>query len=129
MAPGTPLTYTIRVTNTGEVELHSIVTDVLPADVLPGSKHRAGTLILPGGILTWTPTISQSGGVWNERFVVTVENDYAGPLTNVVQVDTEEGVTAVYTNTIETEEPITGLSCRQTTAQQCWAILPHYQRA
>ena len=78
--PGAPLTYTIRVANTGDLDLHAIITDVLPAHVVPT------------GILTWTPTITTPGGVWAHTFVVTVEASYTGALINTVQVTTHEGV-------------------------------------
>jgi len=90
---GAQLTYTICVTNTGNVTLTATVTDLLPNQVTPG------------GILTWTPTITAPGGVWRETVFVTVEAGYAGPLTNVVRVTTEEGATGVYTTT--TEVPVT----------------------
>jgi uncharacterized repeat protein (TIGR01451 family) len=69
------------------VTLTTTITDVLPAHVTPT------------GIITWTPTITAPGGVWAETVVVTVEMGYGGPLTNVVQVTTEEGPTGVYTVT------------------------------
>jgi uncharacterized repeat protein (TIGR01451 family) len=78
---GEQLTYTIRVNNTGNVDLHATITDTLPAHVTPT------------GVLTWTPTITAPGGVWTETVVVTVEEDYGGPLTNLVKVTTEEGAT------------------------------------
>jgi uncharacterized repeat protein (TIGR01451 family) len=43
---GASLTYTIRITNTGDVTLTATVTDILP-------NH-----ITPSGILIWTPTIT-----------------------------------------------------------------------
>ena len=90
---GAQLTYTICVTNTGNVTLTATVTDVLPKRVTPG------------GVLTWTPTITAPGGVWRETVTVTVEMSYLGLLTNVVRVTTEEGATGAYTAT--TEVPVT----------------------
>ncbi len=84
---GTQLTYTICVTNTGNVTLTATITDVLPDHVTPG------------GARTWTMTLPALGGVWTEQVVVTVAIDYAGPLTNVVQVATAEGATGIYTET------------------------------
>jgi len=78
---GAPLTYTIRVTNTGHVTLTATVTDVLPAHVTPT------------GVLTWTPLITAPGGVWTATVVVTVGEGYVGPLTNAVWVTSEEGAT------------------------------------
>jgi uncharacterized repeat protein (TIGR01451 family) len=85
------LTYTIRVTNTGNVDLHTTVTDTLPAQVTPG------------GVLTWTPVVTAPGGVWTATAVVTVEMGYAGPLTNGVQVSTAEGATGAYTTTSQAQ--------------------------
>ncbi len=78
---GATLTYTIRVVNAGDLDLHAIVTDVLPAHVVPT------------GILTWTPTITTPGGIWTRTVVVTVEASYTGTLVNAVEVTTDEGVT------------------------------------
>jgi uncharacterized repeat protein (TIGR01451 family) len=77
---GAPLTYTIRLTNTGDVTLTATVTDSLP-------NH-----VTPTGVLTWTPAITASGGTWMQQVIVTVEPGYTGMLTNKVQVTTEEGV-------------------------------------
>jgi uncharacterized repeat protein (TIGR01451 family) len=95
---GEPLTYTIRVTNTGSVDLHATITDILPVNVTPGGMH------------VWTATIPAPSGVWTKRFTVTTEWGYGGTLTNVVQVTTEEAATGTYTHTISVEEPISGLS-------------------
>ncbi len=84
---GMPLTYTIRVTNTGNTDLHAVVTDTLPAHVAPT------------GAFTWTPTIAAPGGVWTQTVVVGVEAGYTGTLTNVVEVTTEEGATGIFTAT------------------------------
>jgi uncharacterized repeat protein (TIGR01451 family) len=81
--PGAPLTYTIRVANSGDVTLHATVTDTLPPHVT-----YAGPLV-------WTPTITIPGGVWEQTFVVTVEAGYSGVLVNTVQVTTDEGASGV----------------------------------
>ncbi len=86
--PGAQLTYTLRVTNTGNVTLTATITDILP-------NHAT-----PTGVLTWTPTITAPGGIWAQTVVVTVETGYAGPLTNVVQVTTEEGATGTDSVTV-----------------------------
>jgi len=77
---GVTLTYTIRVVNNGDVELHATVTDTLPAHVT-----YAGPLV-------WTPTIAASD-VWTRTLIVTVEAGYTGTLINRVQVTTDEGET------------------------------------
>lgn len=86
---GSPLTYTLCVTNTGNVTLTlTAVTDTLPAHVTPG------------GTLTWTPSLTLTpDGVWTERFTVTVDRGYSGTLTNVVHVDPDPGATGIYTKT------------------------------
>jgi len=84
---GAYLTYTIRVTNTGNVDLHATITDVLPAPLTAMQS------------LVWTPTIAAPGGVWTQAVVVTVSWDYTGTLDNVVRVATVEGARGVYTET------------------------------
>jgi uncharacterized repeat protein (TIGR01451 family) len=96
--PGAPLTYTLYVTNTGNVGLHATVTDTLPFSVTL-DRTSGGTLALPGGTLmlrdgrvavTWTAVITAPGGVWMGTVVATVDEDYRGPLTNLVAVTTTE---------------------------------------
>ncbi len=84
---GTSLTYTLRLTNSDFISLTATITDILPDHVTPN------------GVLTWMPPLIRPGDVWMEQVVVTLEPDYAGPLTNVVQVTTEEGIRGVYTQT------------------------------
>jgi hypothetical protein len=76
---GAILTYTIRITNTGNADLHAIITDSLPAQVTPT------------GILTWPAVITAPGGVWVQTVPVTVTAGYSGTLTNIVEVTTDEG--------------------------------------
>jgi uncharacterized repeat protein (TIGR01451 family) len=90
---GERLTYTIRVTNTAGVTLTATITDLLPA------------YVTPTGVQTWTAVITAPGGVWLQTVGVTVTPGYNGTLTNVVQVTTEEGVTAA---TIETSTAVGG---------------------
>jgi len=84
---GEQLTYTIRVTNTGNVTLTATITDILPNQVTPT------------GVITWTPTITAPGGIWTQQVVVTVEKGYCRPLINLVEITTAEGATGVYTET------------------------------
>jgi uncharacterized repeat protein (TIGR01451 family) len=94
---GERLTYTIQVTNTGNFALHAHITDTLPTSVTLG-ETSGGTLLLPGGnvAVIWTTAIATPGDVWRETVVVTAPSGYAGPLTNVVRVSTDEGVTGVH---------------------------------
>ena len=78
---GEQLTYTLRATNTNNVDLHATITDTLPDHVTPT------------GVLTWTATITTSGGAWTQSVVVTVTRGYSGMLTNRVEVTTAEGAT------------------------------------
>lgn len=80
---GSSLTYTLRVTNTGNIDLHAIITDTLP------------THVTPTGVLTFTGTITAPGGMWAQQIAVTVDMGYTGPLTNMVQVTTEEGAASL----------------------------------
>jgi uncharacterized repeat protein (TIGR01451 family) len=84
---GSPLTYTIRLTNTGDITLTATITDIPSRQVAPNC------------VLTWTSNPIAPGGVWTQQFTVTVKTGYSGTLTNVVQVAPEEGVTSVYTET------------------------------
>ena len=85
---GERLTYTLRITNTGDATLHGIVTDVLPVHVTPT------------GTLTWTAVITAPVGVWTRQVVITTEVGYIGPVTNVVRVTTDEGAMGSYTKTV-----------------------------
>jgi uncharacterized repeat protein (TIGR01451 family) len=101
VSPGAQLTYTIHVTNTGNVDLRASITDTLPTSVtLGGTSGGAlmppgGTVLLPDGrvAVTWTAVITAPGDVWMGTIVVTVEEGHDGPLTNLVEVTTEEGAT------------------------------------
>jgi uncharacterized repeat protein (TIGR01451 family) len=96
---GEQLTYTISVTNTGNFDLHAAVTDILPAHVTL-AQASGGTLALPGRTallpdgrvaITWTAVITAPGGTWIGTVLVTVDEDTRSPLTNLVEVTTEEG--------------------------------------
>ncbi|MCP4541292.1 MAG: carbohydrate-binding protein, partial [Chloroflexi bacterium] len=90
---GAQLTYTIRVTNTSGVTLTATITDTLPAHITSG-ETSSGTLIAPGGIVTWTSVSIMPDSVWTDTVVVTVEQGYCnGSLTNKVEVVTEQGLT------------------------------------
>jgi uncharacterized repeat protein (TIGR01451 family) len=95
---GPIFTYTLYVTNTGTTLLHATVTDTLPLHIMSGTTP-SGSLILPGGALTWQPLLTAPGGVWAQTLVVTVEAGYTGWLTNMLQVTTREGASGVYTAT------------------------------
>jgi len=79
VSAGAQLTYTIRITNTGNVALNGIVTDTLPLHVMPAS------------VQPWTFANLSPGNVWTQPIVITVSRGYSGTLTNRVQVTTREG--------------------------------------
>jgi hypothetical protein len=85
--PGARVNYTIRVTNTSVVMLTTAITDILPDHVTPA------------GPLTWPPVTLTPGQVHVKTVVVTVEEDYAGVLTNVVEVTTDKGASGMYVET------------------------------
>ena len=85
---GDSLTYTIRVTNTGDIDLTATITDSLPLEVSPNNAQ------------VWTTTIPALGGVWSETINVTVNEGYTGILTNVVRVSTDQGASGIYTHTL-----------------------------
>jgi DNA-binding beta-propeller fold protein YncE len=81
--------------------LHATVVDTLPMFILPGITQD-GQPIQPGGTLSWTPVVTVPGGAWQQTFAVSAEPDYVGPLTNTVDVNTQEGATGKYTATPRT---------------------------
>jgi len=82
--PGAKVTYTIRVTNTSVVRLTTTITDFLPDHVSPGGVH------------TWPPKPIEPGEVRVETVSVTVDADYIGVLTNVVEVTTDQGASGTW---------------------------------
>ncbi len=76
---GMPLTYTIILTNTGNMSLHATITDTLPAQVTPG------------GMLVWNPPPIGVTETWSKTIAVTVNAGYIGSFTNQVLVTTAEG--------------------------------------
>ncbi|MDY7080301.1 MAG: right-handed parallel beta-helix repeat-containing protein [Chloroflexota bacterium] len=98
--PGGRLTYTIRVTNTGNVTLTADITDTLPISVTPT------------GLVTWTAVSIPPKGFWEETFAVTVNLNFEGTLLNLVEVTTVEGVEADDTETstvLDICTPLTGV--------------------
>jgi uncharacterized repeat protein (TIGR01451 family) len=85
---GSPITYTIYVTNTGDLTLTATITDFLPSQVTPN------------GTSVWTATIPAPDGVWIGKINVTINAGYTGSLTNVVHVSTGQGASGQYTHTL-----------------------------
>lgn len=86
---GSPLTYSLIVTNTGNAPLHATIVDILPPEASPG------------GARTWTALIPWPDGVWKETVRVTISRYASGTLTNLLQVTTEEGAEAIDVETSE----------------------------
>jgi uncharacterized repeat protein (TIGR01451 family) len=80
---GDRLTYTIDVSNNGLFTLTALITDTLPDQVAPA------------GALTWSLDPMPPGTGLEALVVVTVVTDHSGLITNMVQVSTQEGVTAM----------------------------------
>jgi hypothetical protein len=92
---GARLTYTLEVIGNSYDAIPIILTDTLPLHVFT-DESMAGTTILPGGQLVWTPVIPQ-GGVWTQQVVVTVEAGYEGWLTNTLELTS--GIVPYYAST------------------------------
>jgi uncharacterized repeat protein (TIGR01451 family) len=84
---GSPLTYTLRVTNTSMAALTATVTDILPSQVSPSD------------VLVWEASIPPASA-WEEQVVVTVQTGYTGPLVNKVKVTSEEGTSSSESNVV-----------------------------
>jgi uncharacterized repeat protein (TIGR01451 family) len=89
---GGDLTYSILITNTGDVDLNANVVDTLPMHIVPG-ETADGQPVVPGGTLSWAPIITVPAGTWLQTFDVAVEPEYVGPLTNAVQATATKGAT------------------------------------
>jgi len=80
---GDPLTYTIQVNNTSDVNVDFTVTDNLPQQV---------TYVGP---TVWSPPLTlRPGDIWETTFAVTVSDTYSGILFNQVSVTNTQGATA-----------------------------------
>jgi uncharacterized repeat protein (TIGR01451 family) len=100
---GQPLTYTLRVTNTGNVTLTATITDHLPDHtILMGEV--AEVRVSASGVLTWGPVSLAPGAEWMVQFVVAVDAGYEGPLENEVTVDTVEGASQESVGTVEARQ-------------------------
>mgnify|MGYP000243087475 CR=1 FL=1 len=91
---GERFSYTIWVTNTGNVDLHAHIVDE-PSEQVTTTQH-----------LVWTPTIPAPGGVWSHTFPVTAHVGYSGAVTNTVWISTEEGVNMTCFEVSEVIPPI-----------------------
>ncbi|MBN1889009.1 MAG: hypothetical protein JW850_13530 [Thermoflexales bacterium] len=67
----------------------------LPAHVIAGSLP-SGTAYVPGGTIVWPGLTIAPDGTWSYTFVVTLEAGYAGPLTTLVELASQEGIRGTY---------------------------------
>ena len=105
VAPNSPLTYTITVTNNGAVDLTSLtVTDTLPGEVIFQSANpvpaTAPAPNTPGGTLTWTGLSLLSGASTDISVTVLVIPTAIGPnlLNSVTVTDANTNATASATD-------------------------------
>jgi hypothetical protein len=93
--PGTRLTYTVSIspTDASASDVQLTITNTLPLHVTT-DEHLAGTAVLPGGKLVWTPVLAP-GESWRQQIAVTVSVEYEGILINVVEATSLEGLSAM----------------------------------
>lgn len=106
--PGEQLTYTLMVTNTGNVTLTATITDVLPVNVTL-DESSGGSIILPHEWLVWSPVTIAPAEVWTKNIIVTVTLESAGPFTNTVHVTTQEEAQGEDSVVVTAEESVAGL--------------------
>jgi hypothetical protein len=94
---GQTITGDIRITNTGVLTLHAILTGTLSPHVVSNAP------------LTWTTVITPNT-TWTQMLTETVESGYRGPVTGTIEVTTLEGPGAVLTATATALVPISGLT-------------------
>lgn len=93
---GQVITFNLQITNTDVITLHTIITDVRSPHVTPTNP------------LTWTAIITPRS-VWSRAITATVVPDYAGPITNTLQVTSLEGPSGLFAATTQALIPVSGL--------------------
>ena len=94
----------MRITNAGQVDLHTWIVATLPTQVTT-TTVPSGARSVDGGQLQWSTVITAPGGSWSESVIVTVASGYTGTLTNTVAITSTEGLSGVYTQTVSTDRP------------------------
>lgn len=84
---GDDLTYTVYVTNVGDIDVTAIITDPMPTGVLPTGELSATKDVLSPGIM------------WTQEFKVTAEQGFDGGIDNTAQILLSDGITSIYTET------------------------------
>ncbi|MBA3534879.1 MAG: right-handed parallel beta-helix repeat-containing protein, partial [Ardenticatenales bacterium] len=92
---GKPMTYTLVLTNTGNITLTSAITNTFPQGVTPNTPKL------------WSQSIAP-GVVWTQKLSVTVQPGFSGLLTNTLQITTKEGLSGSHTTTVLAQLPKPG---------------------
>lgn len=96
---GQPISYTIQVTNSGNITLTVTVTDTLPVQI-ELADTSIGSTLLPSGTVIWSPINLAPQQSWIITYVITPTLGYIGYLTNTVQATALQGSQASATHTI-----------------------------
>lgn len=86
--PGGMLTYTLHLTNSGQLPLNTTIVDTLPSAVSPT------------GVLSWTVLGLPPQQAWSTTIVVIIPTAYRGTLTNTVTATSEEGALGSYIHSV-----------------------------
>ncbi|HXF63919.1 MAG TPA: right-handed parallel beta-helix repeat-containing protein, partial [Caldilineaceae bacterium] len=92
---GQTLTYTLVLTNAGNVDFTVAITDHPPV------AGNGRPLIAPGAPQIWTGVQLPAGAVWRQTVVAVVEPGYSGPLNSSLEATTHTGLTATAVDTRE----------------------------
>ena len=99
---GRNVTYTLRVTNTGNIDFTNTITFVAPLD----SNGRP--LLAPGTDQVFANVAIPAGKSWTQVIVAAVQPGYVGPLNSQVKVDTNTGLILVHNDTRQVILPVRG---------------------
>lgn len=95
--PGDPITYTLTVTNSGDISATEVViTDTLPT----GASYVSGGTLMPGNVISWTAANLVPDDDMQVQFVVTATQDIAN---SDYRVSCAEGASAAGAETVVTK--------------------------
>jgi uncharacterized repeat protein (TIGR01451 family) len=89
---GENITYTIFVTNIGNIDFTTNITFVAPVD------SNGAPLVAPGGDQVFTDVSIPAGETWVQTIVVVAKAGYTGPLTATIPVATHTGLVTEFTD-------------------------------
>lgn len=89
---GENITYTIFVTNVGNIDFTTNITFVAPVD------ETGAPLVAPGGDQLFTGVSIPAGQTWIQTIVVVAKAGYTGPLTATIPIATHTGLVTEYTD-------------------------------